>query len=92
MQIEDSDGEQEEDAAMERDVIANQLFDGDDVSVIAIWRCVLWQSVTFVSHLCVFYAICETNWLFPLKKHENPFKYLNFHFLHASKNQKKNIK
>lgn len=36
MQIEDSDGEQEEDAAMERDVIANQLFDGDDVSVIAI--------------------------------------------------------
>lgn len=33
MQIEDSDGEQEEDPAMERDVIANQLFDGDDVSV-----------------------------------------------------------
>lgn len=34
MQIEDSDGEQEEDVAMERDVIANQLFDGDDVSVL----------------------------------------------------------
>lgn len=32
MQIEDSDGEQEEDAGMDRDVIANQLFDGDDVS------------------------------------------------------------
>lgn len=74
MQIEDSDGEQEEDAAMERDVIANQLFDGDDVSVIAIWRCVLWQSVTFASHLCVFFhPNCETNWLFPPMKQENSF-------------------
>lgn len=35
MQIEDSDGEQEEDPTMERDVIANQLFDGDDVSMLA---------------------------------------------------------
>lgn len=38
MQIEDSDGEQEEDAAMERDTIANQLFDGDDVSVLTTRR------------------------------------------------------
>lgn len=33
MQIEDSDGEEEADEGMERDVIANQLFDGDDVSI-----------------------------------------------------------
>lgn len=30
MQVEDSDGEQEEEG-MDRDNIANQLFDGDDV-------------------------------------------------------------
>lgn len=30
--VEDSDGEQEEDPDMDREVIANQLFDGDDVS------------------------------------------------------------
>lgn len=31
--MEDSDGEQEGDEGMERDTIANQLFDGDDVSM-----------------------------------------------------------
>lgn len=31
--VEDSDGEEEEDPGMDRDVIANQLFDGDDVSL-----------------------------------------------------------
>lgn len=35
MQIEDSDAEEEEDGGMDREKIANQLFDGDDVS--AIW-------------------------------------------------------
>lgn len=33
IQVEDSDGEQEVDEGMERDTIANQLFDGDDVSI-----------------------------------------------------------
>lgn len=33
MQIEDSDAEEEEDGGMDREKIANQLFDGDDVSV-----------------------------------------------------------
>lgn len=32
MQIEDSDGEEQEDPGMDREVIANQLFDGEDVS------------------------------------------------------------
>lgn len=32
MQIEDSDAEEEEDGGMDREKIANQLFDGDDVS------------------------------------------------------------
>lgn len=31
MQIEDSDGEEEEDGGMDREKIANQLFDGDEV-------------------------------------------------------------
>lgn len=32
MQVEDSDGEQE-DEGMERDAIANQLFDGEEVRI-----------------------------------------------------------
>lgn len=32
MQLEDSDAEDEEDGGMDREKIANQLFDGDDVS------------------------------------------------------------
>ncbi len=32
MQIEDSDGEDAADDGMDREVIANQLFEGDDVS------------------------------------------------------------
>lgn len=32
MQLEDSDAEGEEDGGMDREKIANQLFDGDDVS------------------------------------------------------------
>lgn len=35
MQIEDSDGEQEDDG-MDRDVIANQLFENDDVRYLII--------------------------------------------------------
>lgn len=34
MQIEDSDAEDEEDGGMAREKIANQLFDGDEVSEI----------------------------------------------------------
>lgn len=33
MQIEDSDAEEEENSGMDREAIANQLFDGDDVSI-----------------------------------------------------------
>lgn len=33
MQIEDSDGEDAGDDGMDREVIANQLFEGDDVSM-----------------------------------------------------------
>lgn len=33
MQMEDSDAEEEEDGGMDREKIANQLFDGDDVSL-----------------------------------------------------------
>lgn len=32
MQIEDSDAEDDENSGMDREAIANQLFDGDDVS------------------------------------------------------------
>lgn len=35
MQIEDSDNEQEDDQEIDRDAIANQLFDGDDVSSVS---------------------------------------------------------
>lgn len=86
MQIEDSDGEQEEDPTMERDVIANQLFDGDDVSMLA-------MKIQFVLTMCVIRLI---QFVFFFFQNANLFNFcksgkssfLNFHFLHASKKQK----
>lgn len=41
MQIEDSDGEEDDDGGMDREKIANQLFDGDEVSFVLILIAIL---------------------------------------------------
>lgn len=69
MQIEDSDGEQEDDR-MDRDNIANQLFDGDEVSLFFHIPNDIYAYSVYLSYMLThFYKI------------KNYFYYLLLHFI-----------
>lgn len=64
MQIDDSDGEEEEDSGMDREKIANQLFEGDDVSFIfkRIYLAIITQRDNiFAPNFCCLFCTGDTS-------------------------------
>lgn len=75
MQLEDSDAEGEEDGGMDREKIANQLFDGDDVSD-SVETMMQWLIYVWISHNATTAFI---------KKKQLKFSFDNFYKINHSK-------